>query len=193
MSKSSVERIERNFPDQALATVYQGAIIIAASLFVALCARITLPLPFTPVPLSLQNFGVLLVGLLLGSRRGVAAVALYLVEGACGLPVFTPGLGGIAQLLGPTGGYLIAYPVVAFCAGWIWERCSKTFGRALAATLSAEVILFAGGISWLMLLTHTSFVQASRFALYPFVFGEVIKILSASGAANRVRRYRTQS
>src|SRR5437868_11534534 len=98
MVKSAVERIERNLPDQVLAAVHQLAIIIAASLFVALCARITLPLPFTPVPLSLQNFGVLLVGLLLGSRRGFAAVALYLVEGASGLPVFTPGLGGIAQL-----------------------------------------------------------------------------------------------
>jgi biotin transport system substrate-specific component len=193
MVKSAVERIERNLPDQVLDTVRQGAIIIAASLFVALCARITLPLPFTPVPLSLQNFGVLLVGLLLGSRRGFAALLLYLAEGASGLPVFTPGWGGIAQLLGPTGGYLIAYPVVAFCAGWIWEHGSKTFSRAVAAAVSAEIILFAGGISWLMLLTHTSFVQASRFALYPFVFGEVIKILSGAGVANRVRRYRAQS
>ena len=80
----------------------QGAIILAASLFVALCARVTLPLPFTPVPLTLQNFGVLLVGLLLGTRRGFAALALYLAEGALGLPVFNPtGPGGIAQLLEP--------------------------------------------------------------------------------------------
>src|SRR6184192_3006969 len=111
--------------DRALQWAVQTSMIVGASLFVALCARITLPLPFTPVPLSLQNFGVLLVGLLLGSRRGFAALLLYLAEGASGLPVFTPGWGGIAQLLGPTGGYLIAYPIVAFCAGWIWEHGSK--------------------------------------------------------------------
>src|SRR5208283_308394 len=93
----------------------QAAIVVSASLFVALCARITVPLPFTPVPLTLQNFGVLTVGLLLGSRRGAAALALYLLEGAIGLPVFSMGA-GIAYLLGPTGGFLIAYPLVAFIA-----------------------------------------------------------------------------
>src|ERR1700751_5454789 len=98
----------------------QIALPVAASLFVALCARVTVPLPFTPVPLTLQNFGVLLVGLMLGSRRGFAALALYLAEGAAGLPVFSPtGPGGIAQLLGPTGGFLLAYPIVAALAGWI--------------------------------------------------------------------------
>src|SRR5712692_1938985 len=97
----------------------QVAIVVGASMFVALCARITLPLPFTPVPLTLQNFGVLLVGLALGPRRAFAALALYLAEGASGMPVFNPaGLGGVAQLLGPTGGFLMAYPVVAAIAGW---------------------------------------------------------------------------
>src|SRR5258706_9557063 len=88
-----------------------AAIVIAASLFVALSARVTVPLPFTPVPLTLQNFGVLAVGLLLGSRRGFAALALYLVEGAFGLPVFSPAIlgSGITHLLGPTGGFLMAY------------------------------------------------------------------------------------
>src|SRR5580700_7990661 len=83
----------------------QATIIVTASLFIALCARVTLPLPGTPVPLTLQNFGVLAVGLLLGSRRGFAALALYLIEGASGLPVFSPSIlgGGIAQILGPTG------------------------------------------------------------------------------------------
>ena len=101
----------------------QIAIVVGASLFVALCARVTIPLPFTPVPLTLQNAGVILVGLLLGSRRGFAALALYLCEGAAGLPVFNPtGLGGIAQLFGPTGGFLMAYPLVAGLAGYLMER-----------------------------------------------------------------------
>src|SRR5436853_5599736 len=87
---------------RALAWAEQAAIVVSASLFVALCARVTVPLPFTPVPLTLQNFGVLAVGLLLGSRSGFAALALYLVEGAFGLPVFSPSIlgGGIPQLLG---------------------------------------------------------------------------------------------
>src|SRR6202142_1458332 len=116
--------------DRVLDGVGQAAIVIGASLFVALCARVTLPLPFTPVPLSLQNFGVLLVGLSLGSRRGFAALALYLAEGLMGMPVFSPtGPGGIAQLLGPTGGFLLAYPFVAGIAGWIFEEKSVENGK----------------------------------------------------------------
>src|SRR6202043_4006241 len=97
------------------------ALVVGGSLVVALCARITIPLPGTPVPLTVQNFGVLAVGLALGSRRGFAALALYLAEGAMGIPVFSPhGFGGIAQILGPTGGYLIAYPFVAGLTGYIF-------------------------------------------------------------------------
>jgi biotin transport system substrate-specific component len=169
--------------DRALDWALQVALVVGASLFVALCARVTLPLPFTPVPLTLQNFGVLLVGLTLGSRRGFAALALYLVEGAVGMSVFNAsGLGGVAQLLGPTGGYLLAYPFVAALAGWIMERGRKTFARAAVAGLLAEVVLFASGISWLAVLTH-SFAQAVRFGLYWFVFAEVIKVMSAAGIA----------
>jgi len=168
---------------RALHWAEQVAIVIAASLFVALCARVTLPLPFTPVPLTLQNFGVLLVGLTLGSRRGFAALALYLVEGASGMPVFNPaGPGGVAQLLGATGGFLLAYPFVAGLAGWIMERGKASFARAAAAGVLAEIVLFAGGLSWLAVLTH-SFAQAVRFGLYWFVFAEVIKIMMAAGVA----------
>src|SRR5438067_10270460 len=93
---------------RALEIASQIAIVVGASLFVALCARIYVPLPGTPVPLTVQNLGVLLVGLALGSRRGFLAMALYLAEGASGVPVFSPALGvsGIAQIFGPTGGYL---------------------------------------------------------------------------------------
>src|SRR2546428_3475463 len=149
--------------DRALGGALQVALVVGASLFVALCARVTLPLPFTPVPLTLQNFGVLLIGLTLGSRRGFAALVLYLVEGALGMPVFNPaGHGGVAQLFGLTGGYLLAYPFVAALAGWIMERGKKSFARAAVAGVLAEIVLFAGGISWLAMLTH-SFAQAVRF------------------------------
>ena len=181
MAKPATIALSRG--DRALSWVEQGAMVISASLFVALCARVTLPLPFTPVPLTLQNFGVLLVGLTLGSRRGFAALALYLIEGASGMPVFNPaGPGGVAQLLGATGGFLLAYPLVAGLAGWMMERGKASFARACAASLLAEVVLFAGGLSWLAVLTH-SFAQAVRFGLYWFVFAEVIKVMLAAAVS----------
>ena len=167
----------------------QAAVVITASLFVALCARVTVPLPFTPVPLTLQNFGVLAVGLLLGSRRGFAALSLYLAEGAFGLPVFSPAIlgSGITHILGPTGGFLMAYPLVAFVAGYLYEHSSRRFGWAALSGLAAEVVLFAGGLSWLAVLTHSVSV-AIRYGLYWFVFAEVIKVLMAAAVAARWHR-----
>jgi biotin transport system substrate-specific component len=168
----------------------QAALVIGASLFVALCARATVPLPFTPVPLTLQNFGVLTVGLLLGSRRGFAALALYLIEGASGMPVFSPAIlgSGITHIVGPTGGFLMVYPLVAFVAGWIYEQKSETRARPFAwaalSSVAAELVLFAGGLSWLAVLTH-SISTAIRFGLYWFVFAEVIKVLMAAAVAAR--------
>jgi biotin transport system substrate-specific component len=166
----------------------EAGLVIGASLFVALCARVAVPLPFTPVPLTLQNFAVVLVGLLLGSRRGAIALALYLMEGAFGLPVFSSGLGGIALLLGPTGGYLMAYPLAAFASGWIGERGASSFRRGTVGALAGDVVLFAGGLAWLTLWTHGSWRQAAHFGLYPFMFAEVAKVMAAAGLAARLPR-----
>lgn len=188
MAKSVTQTI--GVRDRTLGVAGQAVLVVGASLFVALCARVTVPLPFTPVPLTMQNLGVLLVGLLLGSRRGFAALALYLAEGMAGLPVFSPtGPGGLAQLVGPTGGFLLAYPFVAGIAGWIFESGKASFVRAAAAGLAAEAVLFAGGLSWLAILTH-SFSQAVRFGLYWFVFAEIIKVMSAAAVANGWSRVR---
>src|SRR5215471_16739453 len=158
----------------------QVAIVIGGSAVIAVCARLVLPLPFTPVPLTLANFGVLLVGLALGSKRGFAAAALYLAWGAMGLPVFSPaGVGGVAQLFGPTGGYLLAYPVVAFIAGWIAERGNISFARNVIGGIIAELVLFAAGISWLAIMTG-SFQLAIAFGLAPFIFAEVMKVMVAA-------------
>lgn len=171
--------------ERGLEVARQVALVVGGSLVVALCARITIPIPGTPVPLTVQNFGVLLVGLMLGSRRGFAALALYLAEGAMGMPVFSPGgAGGIAQMLGVTGGFLLAYPLVAALAGFVMERGRKTFARAALAGLLGEIVLFTSGLTWLAVLTH-SVAQAFRWGLYWFLFAEIIKVMMAAGIAAR--------
>jgi biotin transport system substrate-specific component len=188
MTKIAVQTLSTP-QERMLEASRQVALVVGASLFVALCARITIPLlPLTPVPLTVQNLGVLLVGLLLGSRRGFAALALYLAEGAFGLPVFNPtGMGGIAQLLGPTGGFLMVYPFVAFLAGYIFEHSAKTFVRAALAGFLAEILLFAGGLTWLYVFTH-SLAKAAYLGLYWFLASEVIKVMFAAAIATRWRR-----
>src|SRR5213594_4041052 len=174
---------------RSLDSALQIAIVVAASLFVAVCARFSLPLLGTPVPLSMQNFAVLLVGLSLGSRRGFMSLILYLAEGAAGLPVFSPiGAPGILRFAGPTAGYLIAYPFVAALAGYIFERGKQTFTRAAAAAIAGELLLFACGISWLYVLTH-SVARAIAFGLYWFIFAEVMKVMFAAGIASTWRRF----
>ena len=181
-------RTHGTIAEQWLSLAKQAGIVIGASALIAVCARLVLPLPFTPVPLTLANFGVLLVGLALGSKRGFAAAALYLAWGAMGLPVFNPaGVGGIAQLFGPTGGYLLAYPLVAFLAGWISQRGSGSFVRNLISGAVAELVLFAAGISWLAVVTR-SWQRAVAFGLAPFIFAEVMKVMIAAAAARRLQR-----
>jgi biotin transport system substrate-specific component len=182
------DRSQGRADNRALEAARQAAIVVGASLLVALCAHITIPLmPLTPVPLTVQNLGVLLVGMMLGSRRGFAALVLYLVEGMVGLPVFSPtGPGGVAQLFGFTGGFLLAYPFVAFLAGYIFERGTKNFLRAAIAGTLAEILLFAGGLTWLYIFTH-SLAKAAYLGLYWFLAAEVIKVMLAAAIATRWR------
>jgi biotin transport system substrate-specific component len=179
----SVTQVFGRHQEWRLHAIWQVALVVGASLFVAVCAHITIPLPFTPVPLTVQNFAVLLVGLLLGSRRGFAVLALYLAEGAIGLPVFSPtGPGGIAQIFGPTGGYLLAYPFVAGLSGFIFERGVRSFARAAVAGFLAEVLLFSSGLAWIYVFTH-SLTRAAYLGLYWFVAAEVMKVMFAAIAA----------
>ena len=185
MAKSAIQTLSSP-QERALEASRQVALVVGASLVVALCARITIPLmPLTPVPLTVQNLGVLVVGMLLGSRRGFAALALYLAEGAMGLPVFNPmGPGGIAQLFGPTGGFLMVYPFVAFLAGYLVERGVKSFARSAIAGILAEILLFAGGLTWLYAYTH-SLAKAAYLGLYWFLAAEVIKVMFAAAISSR--------
>ena len=155
-------------------------LVIAGSAIIAIAAQIAVPIPFSPVPLTLQPLAVLLVGIVLGSVRGSAAAALYLLEGASGLPVFAQGHGGALWLLGPTAGYLLSYPLAAFVAGWFSERgWGSTILRALAGMLTALAIIYAGGWTWLAILAGPQ--AAFTMGIVPFVIADIVKV--AVGAA----------
>jgi biotin transport system substrate-specific component len=171
----------------------KAALIVAASLFVTVCAHFTVPLPFTPVPLTLGDFAVLLVGLALGPRMAFAALALYLAEGAAGLPVYAPnGTTGLAHLLGPTGGYLFAYPFAAAIAGFAARapRQLPRFAAALIGAFAASTLIMASGAGWLGLYLHHSAALTLRLAVLPFLPGQIVKIVAAAGmdSALRMRR-----
>ncbi|HSY59688.1 MAG TPA: biotin transporter BioY [Terriglobales bacterium] len=174
--------------------------VIAANILLVLCSHIVLPLPFTPVPITGQTFGVLLVAILLGSRRGMLTCVLYLLEGAAGLPVFQPlGLPGILRFAGPTAGYLVAYPAAAFVTGWLVERiAANRFAqfaavRLAGALLAGEVIIFAGGCAWLALGMKLGWSNAIYAGALPFVAGELIKISLILAAARGVELVRERT
>ncbi|GGA56782.1 biotin transporter BioY [Edaphobacter acidisoli] len=170
----------------------KATLAVAATALVAVCAHISFPLPFTPVPLTLQTFAVILVGLALGPVVGFSALALYLLEGAAGLPVFSPqGAGGIAQLVGPTGGYLFAYPLAAAAAGWLVRTLpgiNSRFTRATIASVGATAVIFAFGAGWLAYFDHLSTIAVWTLAIVPFLPGEVLKIAAASGIYSTLQR-----
>jgi biotin transport system substrate-specific component len=168
-------------------------IVIAANVFVAACAHLSIPLPFTPVPITLQNFAVILVGLVLGPVAGFSAMVLYLAEGALGLPVFTPhSVGGIPHLLGPNAGYLFSYPLAAAIAGWVvraMQRITSRFRSALVASIIASLPIFILGAAWLSHLLHLSGSAVWALAVAPFLLGEVIKITTAAGIFSALQRW----
>lgn len=167
---------------------------LAATVVIALAAHIAFPLPFTPVPFTLQPLAVLGVGLAFGPVGGMLTLLAYLAEGACGLPVFSPtGPGGISQLFGLTGGYLLAYPLVAAVAGGVTRMLSRRVSYFLSAALActaAVVVLFASGAAWLMMWTHASLYAVWIAAVAPFLPGEAIKVLAAAGVYSTLRRHR---
>jgi biotin transport system substrate-specific component len=165
-------------------------IALAASGLVALCAHVTLPLPFTPVPLSLAPFAVLFLGLMLSPRMAFASLCLYLLEGAAGLPVFSPeGAPGILHLLGPTGGYLLSYPFAAALAGYLYRRGASSFStrssfpRGLVAAGAASMLILIAGAAWLKMLTHMDIRLVLAQAVVPFLPGDILKVCLAAAAA----------
>ena len=185
-------------PSRPLASGLPGrlAVGLAATVFVALAAHVALPLPFTPVPFTLQPLAVLVVGLLLGPLDGALVLLAYLAEGAAGLPVFSPtGPGGWAQLVGFTGGFLLAYPLVAFLAGLLTQQLKAAFGPFLAALTGGSVatsVLFLSGASWLLYLKPMPLHAVWIAAVAPFLPGEAVKVLAAAGVYRALQTNRAQ-
>jgi len=180
--------------------IRQAGIVLAGSALVAVCAHIAIPLYFTPVPLTLQTLAVLLLGLLLSPRLAAATLCAYLVEGALGLPVFAPSplaLSGIAHLFGPTGGYLLAYPLAAATASFLWHRTGwntrRGFTSVLLSAAAGSLPILALGALWLGVFSHASVQNVLSLAVLPFLPGDALKIVAAAGLAAGFMRLRRKT
>ena len=155
------------------------SLAVTFSLLTALAAQIVIPIG--PVPITGSTFAVLLTGALLGSRLGAMAMIAYLIEGTSGLPFFYGGHGGIAHLLGPTGGYLVAFPAAAFITGAFAENgWDKRFITAVAAMAVGSVVILLAGWAWFSVIMHTAPIAAFKVSVMPHIVGDIIKILLAA-------------
>ena len=164
---------------RAAAIGYDVFLVLGGSLLIALSARVSIPLGFSPVPITGQTFGVFLIGALYGPVRGAATVIAYLVEGACGLPVFAGGASGAAALWGPTGGYLVGFVPAAAIVGCLAERgWDRRFLTTLAAMFMGNCVLYACGLVWLAGFVGIASVLGE--GLVPFLPGAVVKAVLAA-------------
>jgi biotin transport system substrate-specific component len=155
----------------------QVVLVAGGAALLALLARLTVPLPFTPVPLTGQTYGVLLVGAALGARRGPLAVLVYLLAAGLGLPILSGGRAGWP--IGPTGGYLLGFVVAAGIVGWLAARgWDRRFGRALAAMAIGHLVIYAAGAAWLAAFVGVE--RAIPLGVLPFLPGDAVKLLLAA-------------
>ena len=169
----------RHFP-RAAGWLRDLLLIITSSLFVAAFAQIEIPLQ--PVPITGQTFAVLLVGATLGSKRGAASLALYLAEGALGLPFFAGGAAGLTYVVGATGGYLIGFIVAAYVIGLLAERgLERSIRTSILPFLAGTLVIYLFGVSWLAIVLG-SFQKAVAAGLLPFLIGDAIKLAAAAVA-----------
>ncbi len=160
--------------------------VMAFALATFFGAQIAVPVALTPVPITLQTLFVILAGVVLGPRAGAAAMALYLGAGALGAPVFSNGAAGLPWLLGPTGGYLLTFPVSAFMAGWVAGRRGSMM-RIVAGLTVGVLIQYAGGLTQLAALTGEPVGTVFAMGAVPFLFGDVVKIFTAAWLARGLR------
>ncbi len=176
-----------------LRAAWAAVAVVAGSLFIAGLAQVSIRLPFTPVPITGQTLGVLLVGASLGPALGTASVGLYLLEGAIGLPFFAGGESGVSVLgaASATGGYLWGFILAATVVGWLsrqgWDRSVRS---SVGAMFIGEVVMYAVGVPWLMAALDVPLTKGLELGLYPFVIGDTIKLLVAAGVLPGVWRLR---
>ena len=168
-----------------LSSAVRGAAVLFVTVLTIVAAQISIPLPFTPVPFTLQPMVVLLGGAALGSRLGMTSQVLYLMLGIAGLPVFaaSPVLPqGFARLLGPTGGYLMSYPFAAFAAGYLAERgFDRRYLTSVAAMGAGLAIVFACGVLWIAFgAPHAGLGAAVATGLVPFLPADIVKVFLAA-------------
>jgi len=169
-----------------MGTAIRVASVVLFAALTAAAAQVSIPMPFTPVPFTLQPMVVLLGGAVLGSRLGMSAQVLYLLAGIAGLPVFaaSPVLPqGALRLLGPTGGYLMSYPFAAFLTGWLAERgFDRRYLTSVIAMACGLGLIFAAGIVWLAFFARSAvgLESALRTGLYPFIPADIFKIFLAA-------------
>lgn len=166
--------------DRRYGQLYDATLIVSSSLLIGLCAQIAIWLPFSPVPVTGQTFAVLMLGALLGARRGSLAVAAYIIEGCAGLPVFASARAGLSILLGPTGGYLVGFIAAAYITGSLAERgWDRRAASTILAMVLGNVAIYACGLIWLSCLTGLSKTVLVG-GLYPFIPGDLLKIALAA-------------
>ena len=166
--------------DKRVATI---ALVVGFALLTAVCGRISIPLGFTPVPITGQTFAVLLSGAVLGSRVGAASQILYVALGAVGLPFYQDGNSGWEYATGATAGYLLGFVVAAYVIGYLAEnRQDRRFATSIGAFLTGNLIIYVLGVAWLMFHFSWDLMTGVEKGLAPFVIGDTVKILLASGA-----------
>lgn len=173
-------------PSRGLQTAEQAGAVLFVTILTAVAAQISVPLPFTPVPFTFQPMVVLIGAAALGARLGAASQVLYLALGLAGLPVFaaSPVLAqGAARLLGPTGGYLMSYPLAAFVAGALAERgFDRRYLTAVLAMACGLLVIFACGVFWLATVVQARGLSAAlAVGFYPFIVADFVKLLLAAG------------
>lgn len=162
-------------------------LVFAAMMAALIAVGAYLSIPFGPVPIVLQNLFVLVAGLTLGRRWALISVAVYLLAGACGLPVFASGTGGIGRLIGPTGGYLIGFLAAAYLVGMFSEMADGRLGVEVAGMVIGSVAVYVVGVPWLKWVTGMTMGKALMVGCYPFLIGDGLKIAAALPIAKAVR------
>jgi biotin transport system substrate-specific component len=165
--------------------------MILCALFAALtavCSMISIPLPFTPVPINLATLSVFLAGGLLGSKSGAVSQIVYVILGAVGLPVFHSFTGGFAVLAGPTGGYLIGYVATAWLIGFMIEKLGQGFFKNMISMITGLAICYILGTLWFMYLTSTGLAAALMLCVIPFLIGDAIKIIAGSFLVKKLHK-----